>query len=166
MRGATIHYNTIFALTIVVILIVLISDIVVNVAAEEGVYSRFAQPITWGAKMFVVEGGKSLLNKCDDLMSRLSKVFVNELEVECSNWYRECTRGVEDAPPSPWINMENSAEDLYAVNYMKFDCRPSGIDDLREEWAKSNSFFGAKSEYEQYNIIKNACGAIIAKRIY
>ena len=128
-------------------------------------YDRFTENISWGAYLVEVTG-KKIFDECENFIDEVSNYIpINTLERKCSLWYRVCTVELKEAPPSPWSRLMVSEEDLNAITYLKFDCVPSEIEELRKEWARKNFYFNEKNQYEQYNLIKNACGATIVKKI-
>ncbi len=165
MKGAVVIFDLLISFVIVLTLIT--SGLLVwsHLIKSQGVIDRFSSPVNWD-KFLVEATGQKVFNKVENFLDEVSYVLpIDQLERKCSLWYRECTADLEKAPQSPWTKLTVSEADLNAMNYLKFDCAPEEIEELRKEWARKNSYFDEKDEYEQQDLIKNACGATIIEKI-
>ena len=158
---------TIVSVVMLLFIITSIFSIFSTVSAKESLYDKMANPLVWGAKEVVKYGSEKFIKTCENLLLEVESIFsYEEVERECSRWYLSCTKDLENAPQNPWTKLKVSEEDLETVNYLAKECKTSGIDKLRKRWIEENSYFANKNELEQYNLIKNACGSILVKRIY
>jgi len=165
-KGDSAIWNFLVPVVILFIVILIVLSIATRIASSNALYDRFASPIAWGGEQVIKAGGKKFINTCNNFIEEVTSLFVySELEIICNEWYEHCTKNI-NATSSPWKKIENTETDLNAVNYLNLDCRTEKVDTLKEKWKEKNSYFASKSEYEQYMIIKNACGATLVSRIY
>ena len=164
MKGIGI-FGLLASIAILLVLIFGVINMRLHLLEEHGTIDRFTEPIRWD-KGIIEATGEKIFKQCEDFLDVISNYIpINYLERECSRWYKKCTADMEKAPQSPWTKLTHSEQDLNAITYLKFDCKTDGIEDIREEWARENSYFAGKSEEEQYNLIKNACAATLVDKI-
>jgi len=162
--------NAVLLVVFVVLLLFVIAfgfGMVQTASVKGGLYEKMNNPLVWGAEKFTKEGAKKTIKTCESFANEVESLFVHgEVEFECSRWYSNCVKDLEEPPQNPWTNLELSEKDIELVNYLNPTCRTSGIEKLRKMWANKNSYFAGKNEFEQYTLIKNACGSILVKRIF
>ncbi len=162
--------NAVLLVILVVVLLFIITSIIGMIQAltgKKGLYERMANPLVFTAEEVVTYGSEKFVNTCENFMNEVETIFVyDEVERECSRWYSNCVESEENPPQNPWTKPEILEKDLETMKYLKPDCRTPGIDRLREKWADKSPNFAKKNEFEQYNLIRNACGSTLVKRIY
>lgn len=161
------------AVLIVVFVVLLLFVITVGfgliktATGKGGLYEKMGNPMVWSGEKFTKKGAEKTIKTCESFVDEIETLFVyDEVEWECSRWYSNCVEDEEEPPQNPWKKLELSEKDIELVNYLKPNCRTSGVEELRKRWADKNSYFASKNEFEQYTLMKNACGSILVKRIY
>ena len=161
-----VEFSVLVSIVIVITIILSIFYLLNKVLEKNKLLDTFAKDLVWGGENISgVCGGKSE-NICKKFLDANEDIFIyNELERICSSWYNNCVKDIEDAPQSPWAKISNVPSDLNLVNYLDASCKTPEVERLKKDWT-NNYYFAEKSEEEQYNIIKNACGASLVERIY
>ena len=169
MKGSdTSEPTRLFVLVVLTLIIIcIITSSIYQLYKKNELYDRMANPLVFTAGEVVKYGTEKFVKTCENFLDEVESIFVyDELERECSGWFSNCAETVENPPQNPWTKLELSEKDLETMEYLNFECRTSGIDKIKVDWADKSPNFAKKEEFEQYHLIRNACGSILVSKIY